>query len=97
MRLLCVATLRLRVMDVLFVAECSVQSNAYIRMVGCVLQICPVPFHLKSSLHLFVLQVERCNMGFVWVCTQCVASVVLCEFALCDSSIVVSTSTKEGC
>ena len=41
--------LHLRVMDVLFIAECSVQCHAYVLM-GCVLQICPVPFHLYQSL-----------------------------------------------
>ena len=29
----------------------------------------------------FVPQVECRNLGFVWVCTQIVESVVLCEFA----------------
>ena len=33
------------------------------------------------SLRLFVHQVECRNLGFVWVCTQIVGSVVLCEFA----------------
>ena len=68
-------------MDVLIVGECSVQYNAKLLRMGCVLLICPVPFHLERSLRLFVPQVECHNLGFVWVCTQIVGSVVLCEFA----------------
>ena len=50
-------------------------------MMGFVLQICPVPFHIKRYLHLFDPQVERRYLRFVCVCTQIVGSVVLCEFA----------------
>ena len=39
-----------------------------------------VLFHFTYNI-LFVPQVERRNLGFVWVCTQIVGSVVLCEFA----------------
>ena len=45
------------------------------------LQICPVLFHLECSLCLFVSQVDCHNLGFVWVCTQIIGSVVLCKSA----------------
>ena len=50
-------------------------------MMGCVLHIRPVPFHLQRYIRLFVPQVERRNLCFVWVCAQIVGFVVLCEFS----------------
>ena len=79
--------LHLCVMDVLFVAECSVQCNALGVFSRSVL------FHF-TFIVLFVPQVECRNLGFVWVCTQILGSVVLCEFAhergllSCDTQIV---------
>ena len=89
--------LHLRVMDVLLVAECSVQRNASVLRIGWGGVFSrSVLFHF--TFNVFCCSGGRRNLGFVWVYTQIFGSVGLCEFAQrFFNSCFHFYSMKEGC